>query len=404
MEHPRLTGRSWAEFRRWLTDSGTATDTAGNYLYGFTKFLEWAELDTEELFNQQLANIREARRDEGDPRAVRDIPNKLDDFVKSLQSQGMKASSTIRHYSAVVKFFECNSLEFNGYRPEADKATIPGITKDQLRKVLSQSGNARTKAYFLTAKDTGLRTGDITRLTVGQLRPALDDPSIEFYTFETQTSKTGSMANPVLGPDSLNMIREWMDYRERKGISAEDSDPLFCGVKTVTAYTDTRGRNVKGATAGGFVDTSTFGVLFIKMRDKAGIKAVNGDKKPSIHSLRKYHKTNLEYAGCPTSWINKMQGRVGEGTGGLYTKPESAQLIEMYSRAYHGLALSEITAKASNGLREELIEAKTDFEAGKREQQAIFEAWKSGQEENRALKEMLLRMEARLKKLEESEQ
>jgi len=37
-----------------------------------------------------------------------------------------------------------------------------------------------------------------------------------------------------------------------------------------------------------------------------------------------------------------MQGRKGEGTGGAYTKPNPEQLIDVYSKAYHALQLTEI--------------------------------------------------------------
>ena len=105
-------------------------------------------------------------------------------------------------------------------------------------------------------------------------------------------------------------------------------------------FVDKNGREVKANEKGGFADLGSFSAAFSRYVKEANIKPASGEKKkPSIHSLRKHHKTNLEYAGVPTSWVNKIQGRAGDGSGQVYTRPNPQQLIEMYYRGYDELRI-----------------------------------------------------------------
>lgn len=217
---------------------------------------------------------------------------------------------------------------------------ISYISKEQIRKVLNTTSSYKMKAIILFARDSGLRTGDITNLPIRVVRAALDDPSIKFHTFEWRRIMTKDFATPVIGPDSLDAVRTWMNYRVKVlELSAEDGDPLFCVEKTRKGYTTKSGRKVKEAIRGDFMDVNYMSNAFRRLVKKADLKPLPGETRlPCLHSLRKLHNTTLEYAGVPTSWINKMQGRAGKGTEGIYTKPNPDQLIEMYKKGYPALS------------------------------------------------------------------
>lgn len=335
-KHPRLVGESWTYFRDWL--EGKSERTQESYLRGFTMFLDWADRDTEGLYAEYLELVKDVE----DPRRKKRMGMLVVDFQKHLmESEGVKGASTEYVNKAVKGFFRANELmfEINGERVNSDTSEIPNISHDQLTRVLGVTGSFKNKAFILFARDSGLRLGDITRLPIRVIRLALDNPGLVFHTFEWKQSKTKRFANPVLGPTSLEALRTWIDYRVNTlGIPMGDDDPVFCIEKTVRGVLQKDGKFRRGATKGGYMSSSAMGVRFGALVKKAKLKPLPGEtRRPSIHSLRKMHKTTLEYAGVPTSWVNKMEGRKGEGTGGVYTKPNPEELIEIYSMGYEKL-------------------------------------------------------------------
>jgi len=123
-----------------------------------------------------------------------------------------------------------------------------------------------------------------------------------------------------------------------RGFSDTDNDPVFPTVRSRKGFIDKNGRAVKANEKGGFADLGSFSAAFSRYVKEANIKPASGEKKkPSIHSLRKHHKTNLEYA---------IQGRAGEGSGQVYTRPNPQQLIEMYYRGYDELRIEGYSSGA----------------------------------------------------------
>jgi len=334
-EHPALKGESWEWFKRSLDKR--APSTQEGYLDKFTRFLEWLGWDTEQLFNAHLENIRESRQ--GDPRATKRIPGKLADFQTYLmEKEGLKSRSVQDVYGSTHLFFLANKLEFEASEErisDEDNEEIPIITREQLAEVFNASGSYKYKAIIMFLKDSGLRIGDVASLKVEDLKTGQYSEDRQFYTFELKTQKTGAYANPVIGPEALEWLAKWNSWRAARAIPTGDKDALFCSTKRVPGYTRKGGVQIKETVLGDFMDESSIGVIFGQFVKKAGLKNTG----ISAHSCRKYHKTYLEAGGCPTSWINKMQGRKGEGKGGIYTKPDPNQLITMYRKAYGELRL-----------------------------------------------------------------
>lgn len=327
----RLKGESWAWFEAAL--DGLAPRTKAAYLPAFMGFLTWGGWDTESLYQEQKANDKDE-----DPRAIKHIPLRVVEYQKHLMSQGKSSMTATTVAKAVKKFFEVNELPFKITISKIEVVTeeICNISKDQLKRVLNASGNYKVKAFILFAKDSGLRLGDITKLPVKKLRAAIEGDH-EYYTFEWKTQKTGRTANPVIGPEALDALRTWMEHRVNV-LKLPAEGALFCTERGRKGFTR-GGVEVKATVRGDYMVDSNMGVLFTRLVKKASLEPDIDGKLPSIHSCRKYHKTGLESGGCPTSWVNRMQGRKGEGTGGTYTKPDAQQLIAIYRKAYSKLEI-----------------------------------------------------------------
>ena len=86
---------------------------------------------------------------------------------------------------------------------------------------------------------------------------------------------------------------------------------------------------------GDVMNDASLSISFGRIVRKADLRPLPSNTRlPCIHSFRVFHKTTLEKVKIAPSWINKMQGRKGEGTGGVYSKPNPDELIEVYSEAY----------------------------------------------------------------------
>jgi len=363
---PRLKGTSWRFYEKKLKNNATATQY--NMLFYFNQFLEHLDTDTEGLFDLYYTMTRDP-----DPRAVTEMDILISDFMEYLvNTQGLKWCTAKNALIALKGFFKANKLTFD---PDIqiidDSQEIPNISSEQFREILNASGSFRNKACYLLIRDTGLRVGDATALPIRVVRAVLDNPEKEYHTFEwkqekTKKSKKIHKANPVLGPETSAALRKWDDYRVNTlKISAKDSDILFCTVISKTAHVDKNGRNVPGAKKGEKLSKASMGTLFRQDVKKAGLKPLpGGTKTPSIHSLRKYNWTQLLYAGVPQNWLEKMQGRTGLGTGGIYTKPNPEQLIEMFKRGYSELCgLPEDQTEELEGYKKALGESARKYQA-----------------------------------------
>ena len=332
---PRLKGEAWEYYEDFL--EGKAIKTQYNYIRFFVWFLDWLGIDAEGLYKQYLEMVGD-----DDSRKRKRMSRLVVNFLNWLmETKGLKSGSAEVALAAIKGFFNANELQLKvTWKIPDDGEEITSISQGQQRKCLNATGSYKLKAFILFARDSGLRTGDITNLPIRVVRAVLDDLSIKYHTFECRVKKTGKMAYPVIGPECIEALRTWMAYRVNTlGISAEDGDPLFCAEKNTKGYTDNLGRYVGATVKGDWLNESTMGTTFGHLVEKAGLKPLPGETKlPSIHSFRKYHQTTLEYAGILTGWVNKMTGRKGEGTGGTYRKPNSEQLIEIYKKGYAALS------------------------------------------------------------------
>ncbi|MCW4050459.1 MAG: tyrosine-type recombinase/integrase [Candidatus Bathyarchaeota archaeon] len=355
-----ITGDAGEYFIDWL--EGLNPETATQYLRHFRQFLGWLGTDSQSLYERHRDNLAS-----GEPIRRMWLGKKVTDYMRHMRDElgysieGEASGGVLVVQKATAGFLKSVGIEgLPGKRAIKVRVDeIPNIPKQDLTKVLNATGSYKNRAYIHFAKESGLRTGDVTNVPLGvkgdaaagrqmTLLEAIADETVEFFTFEWKQQKTGRKANPAIGPEALAALREWHRHRtERLAISTEEGDPLFCVEKTRTGYTTKGGTEVKGTTAGDLMDESNMSVVFGQLVRKAGLKGT----KVSIHSLRKYHKTNLEAGGCPTSWVNRLQGRKGVGTGGTYSKPDPGQLLEMYAKAYPRLRATETVGGAT---REEM--------------------------------------------------
>jgi len=343
--HPRFLGDSWMWWREFL--DGKADKTRRNYIKSFMDFLEVEDYTTETLFEEHRDNSKH-----DDPRHKKRLGSKVYRYQKMIMDEGKSSGSADNVAIAIKSFFRANEMDFrtNG-NIKVISEEIPTIGNEELKLILDVCGSVRLKAGIHVLKESGMRISDLCQIKVSDIEEALTG-DLDFFTWTFIQQKTGRRADPVIGGEAIRWLKFWITKRELDGI---ESEWVFCTVQSNDDNQRIRGR----------IAPASIGQLFRHYRDKAGLR----DTGVSIHSLRKRHKTLLEYSGIPTSWINKMQGRVGQGTGGAYTKPNPEQLIEMYKRGYEELTIEDYSSKDEQ--LAEMKELRTDVEDLKETLRAI---------------------------------
>ena len=336
MSSSKFVGRSYDEF----TDSliGKAESTKKLYTKALAKFLDWADMDTEQLFQQHWDNTRS-----DDPRDSKIIPRKVTDYMRYLHEEQGKAPSTCDQVKkAVSKFFEANSVLFkvNG---DAIKITYKGkerVTKEQIRTLIAATSNLRNQSIIMFLKDSGLRIGDLCHIQVKHVIDAIRLQK-EFHTFSIRQEKTGLFADPVLGPECIQYLRMWWNARTQYGCSEDPEAFVYCSLENKPDITTKKGIKRKGTKIGDQVKSGTLSSVFDRLVKKTGLNKEN----ISAHSLRKYHQTQCQAGGIPDTWINVMTGRKTSGSVRAYVKPDSDQLLSFYIEAYDKLAISSDTSR-----------------------------------------------------------
>ena len=332
-----------------------ADSTKKQYEGALSEFLEWMGMTSDEVFKAHLKAYQSKN-----PRDMMKMPRKLKEFQEHLTEQRMAPISTLKYYNAVKKFFTGNALPFNGKTLKGSTEGWPYISHEEIKLMVETTGNGMLRAAIMFDKEAALRPGDLLSLPTSLIQPALDDPELEWFTFEWTQEKTGRTAYPVVGPEGLEHLRRWYEERQRRGIPCGPDTAVFCKV---------RGER------GGHVTVNSMSACFDYTRKKT--KIADKENVPVFHSLRKFQKTNLEAALVPISWINVFQGRKGQGSpkqdpqaqgsGQVYTKPPEEMRIEMFKRGYDRLRIygssKNLEKKLEDAEKERRVLASTLFKA-----------------------------------------
>jgi len=325
-----------------------AVTTQRKYREKFNSFLARWETTPEELYEARLSDLRS-----DDPLRFRRMEKMVETQMNEMVRAG-KSTSTAKHLKKAVNlFFLAINLPLRirvRNTPNGDSLGQKMMRADlQVELIDNQNrfNRRRNTAILLTLKDSGLRISDVQRLTVEAYEKAetiLNEIEEPFKKFDAEiTQKCRVKAHIHLGPESIGAIDEYLEERRERGLMF-DRSPLFI--------------NRQGKAFGG----DSMGNMIAHQCALMGAKF----KKLSSHSLRKFHRTMLQKARMPDSWIDKLQGKVSD----TYSRPEeggspeeTGDLTLAYIDSYRHLRIygvpEELRAKDREleRLQEEITEA-----------------------------------------------
>jgi len=342
---------SWKIFNQEMNNRPDSTKKI--YYRYITYFLQDNNYTPDEFYE----HVHSILKDE-DRRQVQTLKNEIISYYKSLITDKGIAYTTTRNYeNAVNAFLDANLLNLpfrlsksinDLKRTHTEQFKVNGkkrVRVKEIKDIIRHSGEPRNIAVITFLKDSGLRIGDIPRIKVKHIKPVLDNPDLEWYTFKIIPEKNLSQADPIvarvcLGRDSINDIRTWMKYRETKlGIAPDPESYLFCSVY-----------DTENTKLGEQVTSDCLGIAVANIAEKAGYGNV------SPHSFRKTHSTNLRLHGLDERFHNIMIGKHGEGTQGDYIQPDDQELLDQYKAHYDAIALEpkQATTKEVENLQNQL--------------------------------------------------
>jgi len=339
-------------YDRWLLELGSkAKATKRQYLDHFTRFCKRWSITPESFY----IKLKDAR----DPAERREVENMVKLHMKEMQDGGLSASTCRMVYKAVTSFYEAQGLEFSLKAKDQPKGQSNGQRRakvDQIRRLynyLSPEFGERNRALITFFKDTGLRSGDVAALTVGDYRRPrfIIRNNEKFKAFDPfETEKTKGIAFIHCGPEAIEDLEVYLKDRARKNSGDLPDDwPLFA---------------IRG---GERFSNAAISNLIFRMARHLGDEG----RKISAHSLRKFHTTMLE-GEMNSSWIAKLQGKSIGGSWGSYSHPEGDarerenfdpdMLTEAYIKAYNVLRIRSSKTQEDQERDRELEQTKMEIE------------------------------------------
>ena len=192
----------------WEMDlQSKSEETRRQYNRGLSRFLEYSNLTPDDLF-QLHYNAQQS----SDPRDVHQVSRMVKACMAQMKEQGSSSSTRYTIYKSVKSFLTSQGLDFKlqGSLPRVSYAGQRIIEKNEIRSLIEATGEPRNKAMIYALKDSGLRVSDLVKLNYGHIRESLANGD-EYALIRLRQKKNELLAIPILGPESLNALKKWID-------------------------------------------------------------------------------------------------------------------------------------------------------------------------------------------------
>ena len=286
--------KEFVEVQTWLKNVSPGSIKV--YLRALWMFCNWCEKSPHELIMQRDKEIRIA-----DPNNRTEIRDLLLDFRSHLEHISL-APKTISSYDGALRGFFTSVLGKRGminirnYRDKSitiKKDLVP--TLEELKKMLD-AVNLEEKFRILFIAQTGMRVSDATSLKIGDVKRELElenTPLAIRFSPQKDRELIGERI-AFLGSDGVEMLKQYLAWREKRGEMLTENSPLFVG-RTKKRH----GRKIIPVAPAAFNETVR------EAAKKAGIGNGNGKYGTlRTHCLRKFFITQMTNHGMEDKIVN----------------------------------------------------------------------------------------------------
>jgi integrase/recombinase XerD len=236
----------------------------------------------------------------------------IEAFIEQQQDRGLATSSINRRLSVVRSFFAwlARSGHYEAHNPVYDDHYLPlpdplprAMAAQAVVRLLAVIDDGMDRALFLVLLRTGIRVGELLRLTVADVDLAQSALYIQ------QGNKNGRGRVVYLADDARQALAAWL--KERQPFNAK---PLF--------FTR-RSQGLSRVTVG--------------TRFRHYLKAADIHGSYTVHSLRHTFATDLLNAGVPITTLQELMGHVNITVTQRYARVSDATKRQQYFAAMQQL-------------------------------------------------------------------
>jgi site-specific recombinase XerD len=283
----------YMEVQTWLKNIGKTSRNV--YLSALRRFCNWSGKNPHILIIDRDHEIHS-----DDPLNRNKTRDLLLDFRQHLEKTGY-APKTINSMDGAIRSFfttiigRSGMINLRNYKNASvtqNKDLVPTI--EELKKMLDVVG-LEEKIRILFIAQTGMRVSDAIELRISDIRRELDLEKVPLAIRFVPKKDRDVIGERVtfLGFDGIEMLKQYLRFREKRGEKLNDDSPLFL------ARSKKRGQGMVPITQQNFNETIR------KAAKKIGL--VNGDAKYGrirVHCLRKFFITQLTNHGVEDKIIN----------------------------------------------------------------------------------------------------
>lgn len=333
--------------------------TRRTYSRSFDLFYEYTEEELgEKMTGEELIKaVAEDRRRKVEDRERPEI-GLLKGFFNWLSTEakdgGGYSSKTCHSYlSGVMEFLNYYDLPVSKKKLSLRKPTRKknnrklNIRRDQVRKLVNHAKTNRDKAVILCLWQSGMSIGDLLDLNIGDvmvedpIRGSLEDPPL---LIKLSRKKSGVDYRTFFGQDACEMLKRYLDERERSIGDFERSDPLFL---------QQRKKDEEGYKR---LTKAAVEMMFRRLALKSGIvseeKMEEADFNPARpHALRAGFSSVLKEEGVNQSIIDGLTGH-SVGYDSAYHNFSDKQLRELYQEHEDVLSIEQTSIPRESEIEE----------------------------------------------------
>jgi len=207
-------------------------------------------------------------------------------------------------------------------------------TRKELRRIILE-GRPMARAMFLLASSTGARISEILQLVPEDVVFKHNPPMINI---RAEYTKTGIPRTVFFSNEALEALEVWHAKRDNW---IETASKKLGAIRIYDYSKDPRIFPIH---------RTMCNVMWNNMLRKANLEErdlTTKIRKLHIHTLRKYFRTNLTYAGMPLDVCEALMGHSGYLTD-AYQRYSIEQLGEMYKKVVNSISIFEDEVELNN--------------------------------------------------------
>jgi len=304
-------GNKW--FLKLEADYGEKLGTQKNYAFALERFCEYMKMNPDKIIESYTIaldiNVR---------KAVDEWNDNLKLFVPwVIRKYGLSRSRAKDHFAGVKSFFDNNvSIKLTAKTPEAHSEERLPVSIDDIRDKILPHADIHDNFIVLFLKDSGVSQAEALRFNVGDIK----DLNNGFGYMRVFRKKEGVDYETFIGPNAINAMRQYLDFRRREGENVTIDSPLMTK------------KNKLG-------ERLTNGLISYQLQSlskKANVKL-------SSHRLRKTFETYLAISKVHPIILKYWMGhkvKHGRDIEARYIIPPKSKQQELYMGVYEHIDIS----------------------------------------------------------------